>query len=143
MLWAGALLRIGDYRLPMKIMSGELENEGQRGPAGEEKKWTGCVAEDRRLFGTTGDWSTAALDPGVWYNTVGERDYKFLAAWVRKEEKGLENRQRNRERERQPEGPDKVKVEITSGVTVGSLRRFRIVLLGPIQGIPKRLRLRP
>ena len=24
-----------------------------------------CVAEDRRVFGITGDWSTAALDPGV------------------------------------------------------------------------------
>ena len=28
------------------------------------------VAEDRRIFGIKGDWSTAAaLDAGVWYNT--------------------------------------------------------------------------
>ena len=29
-----------------------------------------CVAEGRRVFGITGDWSTTALDPGAWYNIV-------------------------------------------------------------------------
>ena len=28
------------------------------------------MAEDRRVFGLTEDWSTTALDPGAWYNTV-------------------------------------------------------------------------
>ena len=54
-------------------MSGELENTGKRGPRGKEKEWTGCVAEDRQLFGITGDCRTAALDPGVWC-TGGERE---------------------------------------------------------------------
>ena len=31
-----------------------------------------CVADDLRVFGTTGDWRTAALDPAAWYNTVQE-----------------------------------------------------------------------
>ena len=56
---------MGDHRLPKIVMSGELENAGKRGSGGKEKEWTDCVAEDRRLFGITGDWSTAALDPGV------------------------------------------------------------------------------
>ena len=58
---------MGDHRLPKRVMSGELEYKGKRGP-GEE--WADCVAEDRRLFCITGNWSTAALDPGVWYSTV-------------------------------------------------------------------------
>ena len=57
-LWSGALLRMGDHRLPKSVMSGELENAGKRGPRGNEKEWTDCVAEDLRLFGITGDWTT-------------------------------------------------------------------------------------
>ena len=56
---------MGDHRLPKKVMSGELENAGKRGPGGEEKEWTGCMANDLRLFGITVDWNTAALYPGV------------------------------------------------------------------------------
>ena len=37
MLWAGALLHTGDHRLPKRVMSGELENAGKRGPGGKEK----------------------------------------------------------------------------------------------------------
>ena len=61
---------MGDHRLPKKVMLGELKNGRKRGSLRKEKEWTDCVAEDRRLFGITGDWSTAALDPGVWYSTV-------------------------------------------------------------------------
>ena len=42
---------MGDHRLPTRVMSGELENAGKRGPGGKEKEWTDCVAEDLRLFG--------------------------------------------------------------------------------------------
>ena len=57
---------MGDHRLPKRVMSGELKNAGKRRPGGKEKEWTDCMAEDRRVFGITGDWSTAALDPGFW-----------------------------------------------------------------------------
>ena len=56
---------MGDHRLPRRVMSRELENAGKRGPGGKEKEWTDCVAEDLRLFGITGDWNTAALNPGA------------------------------------------------------------------------------
>ena len=52
------------------------------------------MAEDRRLFGFTGDWSTAALDPEVWYSTVREGGCRFMAAWVKEEEKASEHWQR-------------------------------------------------
>ena len=37
LLWSGALLRISGHNLPKKVMSGELENAGKRGP-GEKGK---------------------------------------------------------------------------------------------------------
>ena len=84
---------MGDHRLPKRVMPGKLENAGKRGPGGKEKKWTDCVAEDLRLFGTTGDWSTPALDPWSWYySTVREGGCRFMAAWVKKEEKASEHR---------------------------------------------------
>ena len=87
---------MGDHRVPERVVSGELENAGKRGPGGKEKSWMDCVVEDRRLFGITGDWSTAALDPGVWYSTAWEGGCRFMTAWVREEEKASENRQRKK-----------------------------------------------
>ena len=116
---------MGDHRLPMRVMSGELKTAGKRGPEGEYKEWTGCVAEDLRLFGITGDWNTAALDPGAWYGIVRERSCTFMAALVKEEEKASEHRQRKRETEEADE------VEVPPGVTVASLRRFGAALIGP------------
>ena len=93
------------------------------------------MAEDRRLFGITGDRSTAALDPGVWHSTVREWGCRFIAAWVTEEEKASEHRESKREAEKTD------KVEVAPGVTVASLRRFRAALIGPTQGLPKRRRL--
>ena len=112
---AGALLRMGDHRLPKRIMSGELDNAGKHGPAGKEKEWTDCVADDLRLVGITGDWSTAALDPGVWYSTVHEWGCRFMAAWVKEEGNASKHHHQKREAE------EADNVEIAPGVTVASL----------------------
>ena len=135
LLWARALLHMGDHSLPKRAMSGELENAGKRGPRGKEKEWTDCVADDLRLFGITGDLGTPALDPGAWYNTVREGGCRFMAAWVKEEENASDQRQKKREAE------EADKVEVAPGVTVASLRRFRAALIGPTQGLPKRRRL--
>ena len=87
------------------------------------------------MFGITGDWITAASDPGVWYSTVCEGGCRFEVAWAKEEGKASENRQRKRE------AKEADKVEITPGVTVASLRRFRTALIGLTQGLPKRRRL--
>ena len=55
LLWARTLLRMGDHRLPTRIMSGELENEGRRGTGVEEEEEGNCMAGDRRVFGITRD----------------------------------------------------------------------------------------
>ena len=135
LLWAGAVLRMGDHGLLKRVMSGELENARKRGPGGKEKEWTGSVADALRLFGITGDWSTAALDLGVWYSAVHEGGCTFMAAWVKEEEKASDQRQKKREAE------EADKVEVAPGVTVASLRRFRAALIGPTQGLTKRSRL--
>ena len=58
-----------------------------------------------------------------------------MAAWVKEEEKASEHRQRKIEAEKTD------KVEVASGGTVASLRRFRAALIGPTQGLSKRRRL--
>ena len=35
LFWVGALLRMGDHRLPTRVVSGELKNAGKRGPGGK------------------------------------------------------------------------------------------------------------
>ena len=85
------------------------------------------MVDDLWLFGITGDWSTAAHDPGVWYSTVHEGGCRFMTVWVKEEENASKHRQRKREAEE----ADKVKV--APGVTAASLRRFRAALIGPTQ----------
>ena len=63
------------------------------------------------LLGVTGDWKTAALDPGAWYNTVQEGGCRFMAAWVREEENASNQRQKKRDAE------EADKVEVAPGVT--------------------------
>ena len=58
-MWSRVLLRIGDNRLPKRVMSGGLENAAKRGPGGKEKQWANCVAQDRWVLGITEDWSAA------------------------------------------------------------------------------------
>ena len=88
------------------------------------------MAEDLRIFGITGDWNTAAFDPGSWYSTIRDGGCRLMAAWVKEEEKTSEHRQKKREAEEADE------VEVAPGVTVISLRCFRATFIGPTQGLP-------
>ena len=90
------------------------------------------VAQDPRLSGIMGDWSTATLDPGVRYSTVCKGGCRFMTARVREEEKAP----KHRKRKRVAEEADKVEVALL-GVTVASLRRFRFALIEPTQGFPQ------
>ena len=55
---------MGEHRLPKRVMSGELEDAGKRGPGEKEKEWTDCVAEDLRLFGVRGTETLTHLTLG-------------------------------------------------------------------------------
>ena len=126
---------MGDHRLPKRGHVGRARERGKTWTGGGGEEWTDCVVDDLRLFGVTGDWRTAALDPGAWYNTVQEGGCRFMAAWVREEENASNQRQKKREAE------EADKVEVAPGMTVASLRRFRTALVGPTQELPKRRRL--
>ena len=54
-----------------------------------------------------------------------------MAAWVKEEENGSNQRQKKREAE------EADKVEVAPGVPVASLRSFRAALIGPTQGLIK------
>ena len=41
------------------------------------------------LFGITGDWSIAELDPGVWYSTIHGGSCRLMAVWVKEEDKAF------------------------------------------------------
>ena len=117
---------MGDHRLPKRVMSGELENTGKRGPGGKENKWTDCVGEDLRLYLAsrgTGAPPHLTLGPGIAHYVKGAV-----------EEKAPEHRHRKREAE------EADKVEVAPRVIVTSLRRFRAALIGLTQGLRKRRR---
>ena len=59
------------------------------------------MADDLRLFGVTGDWKTAALDPGAWYNTVQEGGCRFMSAWATEEESASNQRQKKNSKNNQ------------------------------------------
>ena len=65
----GAASHMGDHELPKRSCreSWRTRENDSMGRGGKEKQWTDCVAEYRRMFGITGDWNTAELEPGVWY----------------------------------------------------------------------------
>ena len=96
------------------------------------------MAEDRRRFGTSGNWRTTVLDPGVLYSIVCEGGCRFMVEWVREEGKASENRQRKRGAEE----AGKVEVAPPGVVSRSKLRRFRAALIGSTQELPKRRRLR-
>ena len=80
------------------------------------------MADDLRLFDITGDWSTTALDPGAWYNTVHEGGCRFMAAWVKEEENASNQRQKEREAE------EVDKLGVAPGVTVVQMTLSRVIV---------------
>ena len=87
------------------------------------------MADDLRLFGITGHWSTAEHNPGysIAQYMKGAVGLWFMAAWVKEGEKASNQRQKKREAEEADE------VEVAPGVTVASLRSFRAALIGPVR----------
>ena len=55
LLWAGALIRMDDRRLPKWMMIGTLERGVKKGQGGQEKDWTACVNSDVRAFSIPGN----------------------------------------------------------------------------------------
>ena len=59
-----------------------------------------CVTENYRVFGITEDWKTVASDPGAWRDTECEGGWRFMATWVREEDKPSEKRREKDKRKK-------------------------------------------
>ena len=63
-LFAGAVARMEDTRLPKCVMFGELMG-GAVSSRGQEKEWMGCLLDEFRVFGIDPDkWTIAPQDKG-------------------------------------------------------------------------------
>ncbi|CAM9516834.1 unnamed protein product, partial [Ascophyllum nodosum] len=70
LLWAGAILRGSNDRLPKRVVAHELDGTAKRGRGARDNDWFGCVKEHSRVFGIQGYWEVEVRDEGRWYNSV-------------------------------------------------------------------------
>ena len=81
-LFAGAVARMKDTRLPKCVMFGELVG-GAVSSGGQEKEWMGCLLDDFRVFGIDPDkWTIAAQDEGEWHKTAKQGAEGFMTRWI-------------------------------------------------------------
>eukprot|EP00752_Nemacystus_decipiens_P005560 g5031.t1 len=103
LLFAGAVARQPDKRLPKRLMFGELTGGEKPGKGSPEQNWLTCLKDDLRVFGATHGstddvpgvfgvpklvWSEAAkVDGGVsWHTGVLQGAERFMAARPKDEE---------------------------------------------------------
>ena len=106
-LWSEALLSMCDHKLPKRIMSGELDNEGQRGPGGgRNNKWRSAW---QGIVGCSASRGIGA--PRHYTLGFGTAQYAKGAAGLRpREEREEKKASENWQRKRDAEEADKVKV---------------------------------
>ena len=118
LLFAGAVARQPDGRLPKRLMFGELVGGEDPGQGNPEQNWLTCLKDDMKMFearyGSTTDkpsvfgvpklvWSEAAkVEGGVpWHAGVLQGAERFMASW----HKGKEEASRQRAIKRGDNGP--------------------------------------
>ncbi|CAB1103681.1 unnamed protein product [Ectocarpus sp. CCAP 1310/34] len=118
LLFAGAVARQPDGRLPKRLMFGELVGGEDPGQGNPEQNWLTCLKDDMKMFearyGSTTDkpsvfgvpklvWSEAAkVEGGVpWHAGVLQGAERFMASW----HKGKEEANRQRAIKRGDSGP--------------------------------------
>jgi len=101
LLFAGAVAKKHNGRLPRRVMFGALSGGEKPKPGRPQKMWLDCVSDDLKAFqatsGSTEDspsvfgvetalWTTAAKWWGKWHDGVVEGAERFMAEWHRQEE---------------------------------------------------------
>ena len=80
-LFAGLVARMGEKRLPQRVMFGELVG-GKGYSEGQEKDWMGHLKEDIPVFGMKFEgWRKAAQKAGRWFRRVEEGAELFMQNW--------------------------------------------------------------
>ena len=84
-IFAGFVTRIGEERLPQRVMFGELVGgEGYSG--GQEKDWMAHLEEDMSVFEMKFEgWRKASQKAGIWFRQVEEGAELFMRNWHEKE----------------------------------------------------------
>ena len=70
MLWAGALTRMDDGRLPKRVIVGTIKDGVKKGRGGQEEEWVACVESDVRSLKIQQNWKHAARDAQSWTKKV-------------------------------------------------------------------------
>ena len=114
LLFAGALTRQGDKRLPKRrLFAGRLQGGEETGPGQSAQHWQkrlrddfkafealhGSTPTDRRTFGVDGlVWTDAARkeEEVPWYTGVRLRAERFMASWQKSQEEVSRLREVNR-----------------------------------------------
>ena len=85
MMFAGFVARMGEERLPQRVMFGELV-EGKGYSGGQEKDWMDHLKEDMSVFEMRFEgWRKAAQKAGRWFRRVEEGAELFMRNWLEKE----------------------------------------------------------
>ena len=79
-LFAGFVARMGEERLPQRVLFGELVG-GKGFSGGQEKDWMAHLEEDISVFGMKFEgWRKAAQKAGRWFRRV-EEGAEFMRDW--------------------------------------------------------------
>ena len=80
-LFAGFVARMGEERLPQRVMFGEFVG-GKGYTGGQEKDWMDHLKEDMSVFGMKFEgWQKAAQKAGRWFRRVEEGAELFTRNW--------------------------------------------------------------
>ena len=80
-LFAGFVARMGEERLPQRVMCGELVG-GKGCLGGQAKDWMAHLKEDMSVFGMKFEgWRKAAQKTGRWFRRVEEEAELFMLNW--------------------------------------------------------------
>ena len=95
-LFAGAVARQNEGRLPRRVMLGKMTGGEGRRPSGQPKSWYRCLLDDLKVFNATEGstehsklvfgveaevWTIAAKKAGKWYRGVLEAAERFMVKW--------------------------------------------------------------
>ena len=84
-LFGAFVARMGEERLPQRVMFGELVG-GKGYSGGQEKDWMAHLKEDMSVFGMKFEgWRKAAQKAGRWFRRVEEGAELFMRNWHGKE----------------------------------------------------------
>ena len=80
-LFAGFVARMGEERLPQRVMFGKLVG-GKAYSGGQEKDWMAHLKEDMLVFGMKFEgWRKAAQKTGRWFRRADEGAELFMRNW--------------------------------------------------------------